>query len=160
MISPVTKSNMNDVLAGLRQRESLRELTASESNTLTSAVPSGTYFYAYGFQLEYSGEPADFIVSRNRGANWRQFELQKRANDEIVLLGFTTDKDAGKFDYYSTQYGPTPNLLPQPSGDFNVLMILPLEMIGKISHQEIEIGSGRNGPGKATTLDAALLPKK
>ena len=155
MISPATQSNADTVLAGLRERGSLRQLTAAESNTLTSGVPSGTYFYAYGFQLERSGEPADFIVSRNRGAKWRQFELHKRANDEIFLLGFTTGKDAGKFEYYSKQYGPTPNLLPQPSDDFNVLMILPLKLIGKITRQQIQIGSA-----EATTLDAALLPKK
>jgi len=155
MISPVTQSNVDAVLARLHQRESLRELTAAESNTLISAVPSGTYFYAYGFQLENSGGASDFIVSHERGTEWHHFELHKQANDEAVLLGFATGKDAGKFEYYSKQYGPTPNLLPQPSDDFNVLMILPLELIGKITRQDIQIGST-----EATTLDAAFLPKK
>ena len=155
IISPVTQTNMDAVLSGLRQRDSLRELTVEESNTLMSVVPSGTYFFAYGFQLENSGGASDFIVSHERGAEWRYFELHKQANDVIVLLGFATSKDAGKFEYYSKRYGPTPKLLPQPSDDFNVLMILPFELIGKITHQEIQIGSG-----EVTTLDAAFLPKK
>jgi hypothetical protein len=155
VISPVTQNNMDAVLSGLRQRDSLRELTAAESNALTSAVPPGTYFYAYGFQLANSEESSDFIVSRKRGADWRHFELHKQANDEIVLLGFTTSKDAGKFEYYSKRYGPTPNLLAQPVDDFNVLMIVPLKLIDKMVSQEVKIGSGG-----ATALDAALLPKR
>ncbi len=155
IISPVTQSNFDAVMAGMRQRGSLRELTAVESNTLVSAVPTGTYFYAYGFQLMTTEDSSDFMVSHVRGTDWHHFELHKQTNGETVLLGIATSNDAGKLEYYSKRYGPTPKLVPQPIDDFNVLLILPLRLLGKIDNHNLQLGVG-----EVTALDAALLPKK
>lgn len=155
MISPVTDKNLDTVLNGLYERGSLRELTAEESNTLMTAVPSGTYFYVYGFQFTKETSAADFIVSRERGTDWHHFEVHKRADGEPVLIGFATVKDAGKFEYYSKRYGPTPKLVARPVDDFNVLMILPLRLLGEVTHQD-----DRFGTVDVTVLNAALLPKQ
>ena len=155
IIFPVTKNNYAAVIAGLHKSEALRELTTDESNTLMSSVPSGTYYFAYGFQLMTAQDSADFLVSRVRGTDWHHFELHKRSDGEIVLLGYATSKDLEKFDYYSKTYGPTPQLLPLPTENHNVLLILPLRLIGKIITQDLQLDVGG-----VTALEAALLPKK
>jgi hypothetical protein len=155
VIFPVTKGNYVVVIAGLHQRGALRELTMDESNALMSSVPSGTFYYAYGFQLVTALDSTDFLVSRVRGTDWHHFELHKRSDLETVLLGYAKRKDLEKFDYYSKTYGPTPQLLPLPTEDHNVLLILPLQLLGKIITQDIQLGVDG-----VTALEAALLPKK
>jgi hypothetical protein len=156
IISPVTKSNFKKVLNELRQRKSLRALTEEESNAKISAVPSGTFFYAYGFQLikEKDGENSpDILVNNYRGTDWHHFELHKLANKEIVLLGFATGKDAGKFQFYSKKYGPSPKLVPLPVDGYNALLIVPLRLIGEITNQPVQLGAE-----EVTALKAAVLP--
>lgn len=153
-ISPVTQESFDAVLQRVRERMDLRPLSAAESNRLLAEVSDSTYFYAYGFQLDKGWvEEPSFLVSSRLGSPWFQYEIHKSSDGELLLLGMTTKTDFDKFEFYSKTYGPTPKLMTRPDGDFNILVVLPVSMLGKISYQELP-----NGQGTVSTVDAAVFP--
>ena len=153
-ISPVTAQNFATVMARVRERSGVRPLSAEASNRLMTDTPNGTYYYAYGFQLVRNWQQsANFLVTNDSGADWHHYELQKLGDGSILLTGLTTQVDLDKFDYYSKTYGPTPKLISRPADNYNILVLLPYDMVGKVSHQEVTVGQV-----VVSTVDAAIFP--
>jgi hypothetical protein len=122
-----------------------------------SFIPSGTYFFAYGFQLETGEDSLNLLVNRLPGTKWHHFELHKRMGDEIVLLGLTTPREVEKLGQYDITWSPSPQLIPMPAENFSVLMIVPLNLLDKIVFEDLQLGAGEVSALKATLQP---MPKK
>lgn len=142
VISPVSDSNFDSVINDLRQRGSLRPMTAAESRSSISTTPPGVYFFAYGFQLNSAGEPIDFIASPSRGAERHQFELHKDSDNDIALLGFAKSRDVRNLAYQGAGYQPQPELIPLPVDDYDSLLIVPLRMLDEMIYEKTESSVG------------------
>jgi hypothetical protein len=81
-MSEITANNLEQ----LRAAHHLRALTQEEEGTAVDRLPNGIYGYAYA--------PAEAAIPLFAKKSWHSFEMHKRPDASLHLLGFVTAKEA------------------------------------------------------------------
>ena len=119
-------------LERLRSAHRLRALTDSESGSGVNQLPKGVYGFTYS--------PAEENFPLFSDRDLRSFEGHKLEDGSIFLLGFLTPEDNGAFE--KTGEEPTIHLFPEPKGNANQLVRVPLARIVRHTENSVRKGTG------------------
>lgn len=119
-------------LERMRSAHRLRALTDSESGTGVKRLPNGV------FGFTYSPVEENFPLFNDR--DLRSFEGHKLEDGSIFLLGFLTPEEKDAIE--KTGAEPTIHLFPEPRGNADQLVRVPLARV--VRHVE---NSARKGTG-------------
>jgi len=119
-------------LERIRSAHRLRALTDSESGSGVNRLPKGVYGFTY------SPVEENFPIFSER--DLRSFEGHKLEDRSIFLLGFLTPEDKVAFE--KTGEGRTIHLFPEPKGNADQLVRVPLARILRHTENSVRKGTG------------------
>ncbi len=118
-------------LERIRSAHRLRALTDSESGTGIHRLPNGV------FGFTYSPVEENFPLFHDR--DLRSFEGHKLEDGSVFLLGFLT---AMERDAFEKGGGSTIHLFPEPKGEADQLVRVPLARIVRHVENSVRKGTG------------------
>jgi hypothetical protein len=113
---------MSEIIANdleqLRAAHHLRPLIPEEEGTAADRLPNGIYAYAYA--------PAEAAIPLFAKKSWHSFEMHKRPDGSLHLVGFVTAKEAEQLRRSSPGEAV---VFPDPWEDANQLVSVPMSRV-------------------------------
>lgn len=157
-LADLSTITINALLDKVRSEHKVRPLVALESGKKLADVPVLTYSFLFrGYLRIQSYENyktiLDSIADRFNNYN-RYFEIHKLSEQEIYLLGFSSEESYVNINNPKVGGGKSVTLFPYPDIGKDYLLIVPITKITKSTDREITLDDG----SYVGVLDLSLNP--
>lgn len=144
----LSKAEVNRFIIDYRKENNIREIQVMESGKPARELSDGIYSFIQSFALTsdivalYENDYKYFLLNMatNRfRTSESEFEIHFVSRDKIALLGYVNKKEASDITFLS---GETPRSIivsPFYFGDFNTLVVIPVDRIILANDRRIEI---------------------
>lgn len=157
----LTKADVDKFIIDYRKENNIREIQLMESGKPARQLSDGifsfieyfflTYKYVSLFGNDYKNFLLNLATNRFRMSDI-EFEIHFINKDKIVLLGYTNRKDASDITFLSGKISHSIILSPHYFGDFNTLVVIPVNRIIFAKDRRIEISKNERYRVLETTI--------
>lgn len=157
----LSKANFDKFIVDYRKENNIREIQLMESGKPARQLSDGifsfvqyfflTYEYVSLFENDYKHFLLNMATNRFRMSD-HEFEIHFINKDKIILLGYANRKDASDITFLSGKISHSIIISPLYFGDFNTLVVLPVDRIIFAKDRKIEISKNEWYPVLETTI--------
>ena len=142
LISGIQLKGLDERLTDLRTSKNLRKLVPLETGRSISETPVGTYFFLPSGYLSFSDGNFKEILNRAPVNSYLKsrfyyFEIHKRTDGQIVLLGYVGDEIGAALSNAAISNRKEIVLFSEPVKNFQNLAMIPINRIFKSNSREI-----------------------
>lgn len=142
-ISQISASEFDKMLASLRAKNGLRQLTTLESGKTVAELPTDSYFFLSTVYLRtYSPQTFESrvmtAVSNRYRAGSTYFEIHSTRSNGLSLVGVTTESDAARISKLSGKPPQDIVLSPLPWGSMTTLVVLPVSRVQSCNDRDLQ----------------------
>jgi len=143
-IIDTTNNPDNPYIEEIRKKYSLREISALESGKKVGNLPNGIYFFVSTTYLDmYSDEILIKKINKIDVQRFKDsihlFEIQKRKDNEIFLIGYTSQSDAATISLLEGKEKKNIVISPEKIDQFTTIVSIPISRILKSQERRIQL---------------------
>lgn len=150
-------AEVDALLSTMREKQSLRELTARESGVPLNGTPAATYFFVHGqlFQTTYDASKIQKAVVNRKRNTQSYFEVNRDSDGRATLVAFISSAEASTISNLDGMTHKRVTLSPIGWEDSTTIIVLPIERIVTAVPRVIQYDT-KDGHRDLTVLDCEL----